>query len=971
VDLFERFNRLASQFGDLLGDFADEARPHVELGAALLSRGDYDAAISELRLALEKRRDHARALYLLGLCYLKRGQPGDAALAKEQLELALSTREGYPDAHVALGDALRAGGEFDAAAESYRAALPLIGDAAERAEVERSLGSLYLDTGQVDKAVRELRKAASSLPEDAVVQGLLGQALIKSAQRRGEPIGGPTFEAARQCLLRASRPDDNAHPDAQALSALGGLLLQTEQLQDAERVLTRALKEQPDLAAALLTLGQLRLLQGDAAAAYEQGLRAYASLRSDRRPEAAALRAEAHLLLARSQIKSGEFQRALFAFAEASKELPHDAPLRGAILDEAMHLALRSEQYAQAAALGKERPLPASADALAAQALDPELGLPEAEALITSALQAGDTLEARLAAAAVELKKGQKAAAAAQLRRAATLDAGDPRPRQRLSDLYQREREALPHDIYGLLQQAHLFLSQAPELSALSPDAAKVVELYDRPLLITVMGEFNSGKSTFVNALLGEEVAPMGITPTTATINLVKYGREPGGRVIYRDGQSRLLPFAKVPALLRGLDAEETRRIRLVEALYPLDVLQRVNVVDTPGLNSILPEHEATAREFIAQADAVVWLFTVDQAGKQTEREALKSIRDAGKQILGVLNKIDRLQALNNTDANSDAAGGGLSTLLSHLNDPKEGLGEILETIIPFSGREALYGRKNKDAERLTRANLPALEQALEERFFQRAQAIKNAAGRSRLLSLLERARAQVETLHSPAQQKKLEQDIRLLQADGLLFQRDAIVGERKRLIADAEKAHRAAAREILDFVRPRRWPFSEHQAAPADRDFLLTLLDEKLFALVKASRARVAEGLHLSGNEDDFGLLLDEQVYGRYRAFSRGYLHGGKVDDFFVRVLPRLELNEAAIGRALERDAPTAVDILEAELLSPLRAFGETLFRQRIARLRRQLGDEELRRLDIEERLCFPLDALHDAVLKTPTATG
>ena len=164
MDLFDRFNRLASQFGDLLGDLADEARPHVELGAALLSRGDYDAAIAELRLALEKRRDHARALYLLGLCYLKRGQPGDAAEAKKQLELALAAREGYPDAHIALGDALRAGGELEAAIESYRAALPLLGDAAERAEVERSLGSLYLSAGQIDKAVRGGEKPSDHVP---------------------------------------------------------------------------------------------------------------------------------------------------------------------------------------------------------------------------------------------------------------------------------------------------------------------------------------------------------------------------------------------------------------------------------------------------------------------------------------------------------------------------------------------------------------------------------------------------------------------------------------------------------------------------------------------------------------------------------------------------------------------------------------------------------------------------------------
>ena len=963
MDLFDRFNRLASQFGDLLGEIADEARPHVELGAALLSRGDYDGAIVELEQALSRRRDHARALYLLGLCYLKRGQPGDAARAKQQLEQALAAREGYPDAYIALGDALRAGGEFDAATESYRAALPLLGDAAERAEVERSLGALYLESGQIDKAVRELRKAASALPDDAAVQGLLGQALIKSAQRRGEPALGPTFEAARQCLLRATRADVNVHPDARALAALGELLLQSGQLLDAERALVRALQEQPDLVQALLSLGQLRLLQGDSAAAYEQGLRAYASLRSDERAETVRLRSEARLLLARCHEKIGEPQRALAAFDEAIRELPADAPSRPAVLAEALRLALRSGQFVTAAALGAQPPLDASADGLAAQALLPERPLEEADALIVRALLVGDTPEVRLAAAAIELRKSQKATAAAHLRRAAALEPSDPRPRQHLAELYQRERAALPHELYGLLQRAHEILSQAPELSALGPDAAKIVELYDRPLLVTVMGEFNSGKSTFVNALLGDEVAPMGITPTTATINLLKYGRERSGRVIYRDGQSRVVPWTKVPALLRGLDAEEARKIRLVEVLYPLDVLQRVNVVDTPGLNSILPEHESTARDFIAQADAVVWLFTVDQAGKKSEREALHSIKSAGKKILGVLNKIDRIDALESS--------GGLEAILAHLRNPEEGLSELLDAIVPFSGREALYGRRENNPERLAKANLPALEQALEERFFARSQAIKNDAARGRLLSLLDRARTQAEALHSPAHREQLDKDLRILQADGLLFQRDFIPAERKRLIADADVAHRAAARETLDFVRPKRWPFAEHHAALADKDFLLALLDEKLGAMAQASQIRVRETLGLSGDDDDFSRLLSEQVYGCYRAFSRGFLRGGKVDDFFVRVLPKLELTEAAIGRALERDSPTGVEILEAELLSPLRSFGETLFRKRQSQLRKQLDDEELRRLDIEERLIFPLDALRDAVAQLFPATS
>jgi hypothetical protein len=300
---------------------------------------------------------------------------------------------------------------------------------------------------------------------------------------------------------------------------------------------------------------------------------------------------------------------------------------------------------------------------------------------------------------------------------------------------------------------------------------------------------------------------------------------------------------------------------------------------------------------------------------------------------------------------------------LAHLSDPDTGLNDVLEVVVPFSGRQALLGRKNKDEALLAQANLPALERALEERFFQRSQAIKNAAARTRLGQLLDRAQKHAESLLHKSHHDELDQAQRLLAADALLFARDFIPSERKRLIAEAGSAHQVAAQETLSFVRPRRWAFGEHQAAPADRDFLLNLLDDKLSALCQSSRARVVEALVLGPDDGNLLRLLDEQVYGRYLAFSRGYLRGGKVDDFFVRVLPKLDLSEAAIGRALERDSPTAVDILESELLSPLRSFGEARYRQAGDKLLDQLAKEELRQLDIDERVLFPLTALGAAL--------
>src|ERR1700730_16024928 len=82
----------------------------------------------------------------------------------------------------------------------------------------------------------------------------------------------------------------------------------------------------------------------------------------------------------------------------------------------------------------------------------------------------------------------------------------------------------------------------------------------DELFLLVVVGEFNSGKSAFINALLGARVLREGVTPTTAVITRVKYAPMPGER---REGA-------------------------LLEVGYPLDLLRDVAVVDTPGTNATL-----------------------------------------------------------------------------------------------------------------------------------------------------------------------------------------------------------------------------------------------------------------------------------------------------------------------------------------------------------------------------------------------
>ena len=117
----------------------------------------------------------------------------------------------------------------------------------------------------------------------------------------------------------------------------------------------------------------------------------------------------------------------------------------------------------------------------------------------------------------------------------------------------------------GLLTWTYDLFTAAPPLVGLAAAAGHAAEALDRPLLVAVMGEFNAGKSSFVNALAGANVAPTGVTPTTATVNVLRYGAEPAARVVAHDGGTRPLAAADVARFLTGLRPDEARAIRMVE----------------------------------------------------------------------------------------------------------------------------------------------------------------------------------------------------------------------------------------------------------------------------------------------------------------------------------------------------------------------------------------------------------------------
>jgi GTP-binding protein EngB required for normal cell division len=173
----------------------------------------------------------------------------------------------------------------------------------------------------------------------------------------------------------------------------------------------------------------------------------------------------------------------------------------------------------------------------------------------------------------------------------------------------QKEKQLLQD---SLLQLTDLNLS-AESISTLQNAITQLDELF----LLVIVGEFNAGKSAIINALLGVPALKEGVTPTTARVTLVRYGLEPGEQIVDQ-----------------GFSIYS----------YPLPLLKILNIVDSPGTNAIIREHEKLTNDFVPRSDLVLFATSSDRPLTESERLFLQQILGWGKKVTFVINKSDILE---------------------------------------------------------------------------------------------------------------------------------------------------------------------------------------------------------------------------------------------------------------------------------------------------------------------------------------
>ncbi|MFV0480470.1 MAG: dynamin family protein [Campylobacteraceae bacterium] len=208
----------------------------------------------------------------------------------------------------------------------------------------------------------------------------------------------------------------------------------------------------------------------------------------------------------------------------------------------------------------------------------------------------------------------------------------------------------------------------------------KLKQRSSEPMKVAITGQFSSGKSTFLNALLSKNILPTGITPVTSKVNYIRYADDYSMQVKYKDGREA---FYSIENIANFTDQRgEVEDVEYLTLFAPLPLLRDVVFVDTPGLNSQSSSDTEVTEKVLKEVDGIIWLTLIDNAGKMSEAEVLEEYMNAYQnKSLCVLNQKDKFTP---------------EQIEETTNYVKNAFKKYFSEVIPISARDALKSRSNQ-----------------------------------------------------------------------------------------------------------------------------------------------------------------------------------------------------------------------------------------------------------------------------------
>lgn len=529
--------------------------------------------------------------------------------------------------------------------------------------------------------------------------------------------------------------------------------------------------------------------------------------------------------------------------------------------------------------------------------------------------------------------------------------------------------------LFRALQEA-IALCSGPAASdaAAGKLAALARRLSERRFHLAVLGQFKRGKSTLLNALLGEDVLPSSVLPLTAIPTFIRGGSERSARVEFQGSRDPDVATAADPEELRAFLAryvteEENPGNRLnvstVEVTHPAPLLtQGVVLLDTPGIGSTHRHNTEATLNFLPQCDAALFVVSPDPPVTEVEIEFLKRVRSRVGRIFFVLNKADYLEGPEREE---------MLRFVERALREHAGLDGDLRLLM-ISARQGLQARRSGDSRLWDSSGMRELESHLQSFLVREKETALHRAVAARAVEVLEEVllekRLSLETMRLPVEE--IERRLRLLEERFREVQlrqvavRDGLAGDRKRLAAlleeqaaqlrkkafnlfmktveraiDEPGAGPGAPQEALAEVIPA---FFENELGELSTEFesrvrqTLDLRRREVDALVDAVRQTAAELFdlphHATTDTGEFEVTREPYWVTHYWPITLGLLPEGFWDWFLPAAMRRRRL----LARMKER-----VEVLVAENVENVR--WPTL--QNLDRSIREFGEELDRRLE------------------------
>ncbi|MDR2789419.1 MAG: dynamin family protein [Campylobacteraceae bacterium] len=239
-----------------------------------------------------------------------------------------------------------------------------------------------------------------------------------------------------------------------------------------------------------------------------------------------------------------------------------------------------------------------------------------------------------------------------------------------------------PNNILKLINEAAEVLFETKMLPSkeLKEAVNKLKTRAEEPMKVALTGQFSSGKSTFLNALLAKNILPTGITPVTSKVNYIRYGGEFSLMVKYKDGRESFHGIESIKSFTDQRNSVED--IDYLTLYAPLELLKHIVFVDTPGLNSQSFSDTETTEAVLKEVDGIIWLSLIDNAGKMSEEETLEQyMHSYQNKSLCVLNQKDKFSPEQ------------IKTTTQYI---KNSFKKYFAEVIPISAKQALESRSGE-----------------------------------------------------------------------------------------------------------------------------------------------------------------------------------------------------------------------------------------------------------------------------------